>query len=66
MTKIDAKKLEKQMQINYFNAAELAKASGISPNGISKLKLQKTTPRSSTMRKLCAALNCTPEDLLED
>ena len=66
MQKIDAKKLEKQMQLNFLNAAKLAEATKITPSSISKLKLGKTSPRAGTMQKLCDVLNCTPADLLED
>ena len=66
MQKIDKNKLEKQMQLNFYNSAKLAKAAGLTPNTISKLKLGQASPRAGTMRKLCDVLHCMPSDLLED
>lgn len=44
---------------------ELAAKAGISQTALSDLETLKTQARPSTMRKLAAALNCQPRDLME-
>ncbi len=46
---------------------ELAHLLGVHETSISRLKTSDTMPRidGNTLERLCDALNCTPEDLLE-
>ena len=46
---------------------ELAQILGVHETSISRLKTSDTMPRidGNTLERLCAALTCTPEDLLE-
>ncbi len=44
---------------------ELAKRAGISRATVAAIEAQKAEPQFSTIRKLAAALECSPEDLME-
>lgn len=54
--------LEEQGKTAYW----LSKQTGISPNNVGKIYNGETTNiRIDTMGKICKALNCTPNDLIE-
>jgi putative transcriptional regulator len=51
-----------------IKTGDLAEATGLHANTISKLKAQREMPKRldrETLDKLCKALNCTPGELLE-
>ncbi len=64
--KCNTEKFLKQMQRNFYNNESLAKEAGISPQAVSDLKTGKRTPRAATLKKLCEAFKCKPEDILDD
>ena len=63
---LDTEKLEYQRARNMLTYKEIADKVGISKTSMSKLKTGKTQPLPSTLRAMCEALNCKPEDLLKE
>lgn len=63
MINIDVSKFLIQMQKAVMTNEELAKAAGVNENTVSRIRCGYPA-RPSTVRKLCAALNCQPSDIL--
>lgn len=65
MMALDPDKLKYQMTVNYMGNKELAEATGLSLTTVSHLRTGRiTSPKPDTMRRLCEALHCTPQDLI--
>ena len=56
--------LRRARERRFVTIRELAAKSGVSPNTIVRLESHSTEARMSTARKLAAALNCEPAELL--
>lgn len=46
-----------------MSQADLARAMGVSPSGVTKIMRKGTDIRESTLKKVCRALNCRAEDI---
>ena len=66
MLKFNTDKIKVLMQYKYMTAADLSRETGISPIPISRLITGKTAPRSASLKKICTALDCEPQDVLQD
>lgn len=65
--RISREKLDYQMGRNLMDIGALAEASGISRVTISNIRRGVVkNPYPKTVRALCEALHCKPEDLLEE
>ena len=64
--KINTEKFTRLMVENFYNNDKLAKACGVAPVTISRIKTGKQEPHTETLRKLCEALKCSPADILQD
>lgn len=62
---ISRKKLDYQLQRNAMDGKILANKIGLSETGFSKIRRGEVSPRPATLRAICDALSCTPDDLLE-
>lgn len=63
---LDTNKLEYQISRNLMTGKALAAAIGISETSMVKIRKGKSQPRPTTLKAMCEALDCTPEDLLKD
>lgn len=62
---LDPRKLKLwRTQVRMLSQVELANAAGLSRGEISHLETGKRQPLATTLRRLCVALECDPEDLL--
>ena len=59
------KKLFKLLIDREMKSKELAKLAGVSPATIAKMKKDGATISSDVLVKICTALNCTMNDILE-
>lgn len=66
MLKVDTNKIKLLLQYKCMSAADLSKATGVSANSISAIVNGKSTPRPATLQKICTALDCEPQDILQD
>lgn len=60
---VNRKKLEKLMVKHLLNNEELAQKAGVNVNTISRIR-NGSGARTSTIKKICEALSCTPDDLI--
>jgi len=64
---IDPAKLQRlRFTVALMSQAQLAEKAGLSRAWIAKLECGRGRPSVETLRKLCAALECQPADLLYD
>ena len=63
---LDTNKLEYQISRNLMTGKALAGAIGISETSMVKIRKGKSQPRPTTLKAMCEALDCKPEDLLKD
>ena len=61
---IDAGRLTRMRKERSWDREDLARAAGLSVSMISKIENKERRPRATTLAAICAALNCTPGDLL--
>ena len=59
------KKLFKLLIDREMKSKELAEKAGISPATLTKMKKDGATVSSDVLVKICIALNCTPDDMME-
>ena len=64
--RIDAEKMKKQMDLQLLNIKELAKETGLSANTISLMLNTDRQPRTTTLKKVCSVLKCTPQDIMKE
>jgi transcriptional regulator with XRE-family HTH domain len=62
---LSAAELRHRRQAKFLSQAELAKRAGLNKDTVGYLERGERTARSLTVTKLAAALDCNPEDLLE-
>ena len=63
---LDTEEVKYRMKIEGMTAADLAERVGISRQSMYNLLNRKSQPRPSTLSRLCAVLNGSPETLLEN
>ena len=63
---LDTNKLEYQISRNLMTGKALADKIGISANSVARLRNGRTQPKPTTLKAMCEALDCKPEDLLKD
>lgn len=63
---LDTDKLNYQISRNLMTGKGLADAIGISETSMVKLRKGKSQPRPATLKAMCEALGCKPEDLLKE
>lgn len=61
----DSKKLRERLEAMNMNQAELARKAGLKPSNLSLIMNKNRDVRESTLAKLCAALECKPEDIMK-
>lgn len=64
--KISEEKLNKAMQRKLMTIQDIAKETGLNPNTIGRARAGQVAPRMRTIKKICAALDCDPEDILTE
>ena len=64
--KLDTIKFNRMIANNVMSIGELSEVSGISRITIARMRSGKQEPRPQTLGKICKALGCKAEDLIED
>ena len=64
--KLDTEALKRLMGNKFYDAATLAAKVGVSTQSIRMYAWGKTQPKADTMRKLCEALECKPDDIVKE
>lgn len=62
--KLDKQKVKYRMACQFLNMEELQRRSGISRATVYNVVNGRTEPKPDTLRKLCDALECKPQDIL--
>lgn len=63
---INKKEFDKRLQLAAHNYSSLAAETGLAFTTISKIANGERVPRAGTLRKITAALNCKPVDILKE
>ena len=65
LKRIDVSKFHQKLHDENITKTELAKLSGVTPNTISRAA-RGSRQRKATLERICNALKCSAEDILED
>ena len=64
--KLNEQKVKYYMACQFLDVEGLRRKSGLSRATIFNVIHGKTAPRPDTLRKLCVALDCSPQDILQE